>query len=80
MQWQDDCNNISIRWTNPLNRQPGDTPLDRGNWEEVRFLVCSRKLECPQNPQTKFMYNWQAALVKGECLSTIPTRLTVGVV
>ena len=33
------------------------------------------------NRQTKFTYNhWLAALVKGKCTSTKPTRLATGVV
>ena len=33
------------------------------------------------NRQTKFTYNhWLAALVKGKCTSTKPTRLTTGIV
>ena len=32
------------------------------------------------NRQTKFTYNWLAALVKGKCSSTKPIRLATGVV
>ena len=75
----------------PQNHPHNEEPEIRNRilWDRGPIFRCRRKPECPEKTyqggyghrQTKFTYNhWLAALVKGKCTSTKPTRLATGVV
>ena len=77
---------IRLPQTHSHNEEP--EIRNRILWEGVRFLGVGGNRSARRKPTkagmesaTKFTYNhWLAALVKGKCTSTKPTRLATGVV